>query len=104
MKYMLSVIDSAKANGLPANEVSPRTADKDKIKMVGGRDWTSGFFPGELWFMYEYTGNKQWLPEAKKFTAALKPVQFFSGTHDLGFMMYCSFGNGYRLTNERYRV
>jgi hypothetical protein len=27
----------------------------------------------------------------------LEPEQFNKGTHDLGFMMYCSFGNGLRL-------
>ena len=77
IKYMLSVIDSSRAYGLPADLVSPRTADNGKIKMVKGQDWTSGFFPGELWFMYEYSGNKEWLARAKKFTTTLKPIQFF---------------------------
>ncbi|MGC4102932.1 MAG: glycoside hydrolase family 88 protein [Ferruginibacter sp.] len=98
--YMLSVIDSLRAAGAGAELVSPRTLDKGKLKLVKGQDWTSGFFPGELWFLYEFTKDKKWLPPAKKYTAALTPVQFFGGTHDLGFMMYCSFGNAYRLTGD----
>src|SRR4051794_16012265 len=57
--YMLAVIDSARANGSPADLVAPRSIEKGKIKLVKGQDWTSGFFPGELWFLYEYTGNKE---------------------------------------------
>ena len=30
----------------------------------------------------------------------MEPEQFNKGTHDLGFMMYCSFGNGLRLIRE----
>jgi len=100
LSYMLSVIDSLRSNGLATDLVSPRTADQNKLKLVKGQDWTSGFFPGELWFMYEYTGKKEWLAPARKFTAALEKQQFYGGTHDLGFMMYCSFGNGYRLTGD----
>ena len=100
LSYMLRVIDSARSHGSPADLVSPRTADQNKLKLVKGQDWTSGFFPGELWFMYEYTGKKKWLEPARKFTAALEKQKFYGGTHDLGFMMYCSFGNGYRLTGD----
>lgn len=63
-------------------------------------DWTCGFFPGSLWYMYEYTGNKIWKKRAATWTGFLKKVQYKSTTHDLGFMMYCSYGNGYRLTND----
>ncbi|WP_462249206.1 glycoside hydrolase family 88 protein [Ferruginibacter sp.] len=98
--YMLSVINSAKLNGAAAALVSPRSEEKGKLKLVKGQDWTSGFFPGELWMMYEYTGNKKWMLPAQKFTAALESQQFYGGTHDLGFMIYCSFGNGYRLTGD----
>jgi rhamnogalacturonyl hydrolase YesR len=98
--YMLATIDSLKAGGISSELVAPRTSEKNKLKMVKGTDWTSGFFSGELWFLYEQTRNKEWLSAARKYTALLEPVQFFGGTHDLGFMMYCSFGNGYRLTGD----
>src|SRR5882757_4696022 len=98
--YMLAVIDSLKKDTASAKLVSPRSTDKGKFKMVRGQDWTSGFFPGELWFLYEYTGKQKWMDEAKKYTALIEPQKFNSTTHDLGFMIYCSFGNAYRLTGD----
>jgi len=67
-------------------------------------DWTSGFFAGNLWYMYEITGDAKWKNEAVKWTEALDTIQYWSGNHDLGFMMNCSYGNGLRLTgNEAYK-
>lgn len=66
--------------------------------------WTSGFFPGSLWYAYENSGNEQVKLQAERWTAGLDSVQYYTGNHDLGFMMFCSYGNGYRLTgNEAYR-
>lgn len=63
--------------------------------------WTNGFFPGALWYMYENTNNSEWQTLAESFTT---PLAQNSGNaafvHDLGFMIYHSFGNGYRLTNN----
>ncbi|MBC6112080.1 glycoside hydrolase family 88 protein [Pedobacter fastidiosus] len=80
--------------------VSPRTVEKGEFKMVISKDWTSGFFPAELWYFYEYTKDKKWLNLAKKYTEDIKKEQFNKGTHDLGFMIYCPFGNGYKLTKD----
>ncbi|MDR2915646.1 MAG: glycoside hydrolase family 88 protein [Tannerella sp.] len=81
--------------------VSPRTIDKDgKLEPVASRDWTSGFFPGELWYMYEYTKDKKWEEYARKYTDPLEREKTNAGTHDMGFKVYCSFGNGYRLTKD----
>ena len=46
--------------GASGDLVSPRTLDSMQLKLVTSRDWTSGFFPGELWFLYEYTGKDEW--------------------------------------------
>jgi len=100
VNYMLSAIDSMRSSGAAKELVAPRTVEKDKLKLVKAQDWTSGFFSGELWYLYEFTGNKDWLAPARKFTASLESLQFFGGTHDLGFMVYCSYGNGYRLTGD----
>jgi unsaturated chondroitin disaccharide hydrolase len=100
VNYMLSVIDSLQSNGTAKELVSPRSSEKNKLKLVKGQDWTSGFFPGELWFLYAFTEDKKWVLPARKFTAALESQKFYGGTHDLGFMIYCSFGNGYRLTGD----
>jgi unsaturated chondroitin disaccharide hydrolase len=79
----------------------PRSTKKDgSLSAVGSRDWTSGFFPGSLWYMYDYTKDKKWENLARQWTAGLEQEQFNKGTHDLGFMLFCSFGNGYRLTKD----
>lgn len=83
---------------------NPRSAENGVLRKVRSRDWTSGFYPGCLWYLYEYTGDKTFLKAAIKFTMNIEKEQFNNSTHDLGFMMYCSFGNGYRLTkNEGFR-
>ncbi|UXP32635.1 glycoside hydrolase family 88 protein [Reichenbachiella agarivorans] len=65
------------------------------------RDWTSGFWPGTLWYLYEYTGAQNLKEEANQFTQYLKPLSVEPATdHDLGFQVFCSAGNGYRLTNN----
>lgn len=66
--------------------------------------WCSGFFAGSLWYLYELTQDEDFKRAAEKWTMAVKNEQFNTGTHDLGFMLYNSFGNGYRLTgNEAYK-
>ncbi|MFA7583815.1 MAG: glycoside hydrolase family 88 protein, partial [Proteiniphilum sp.] len=82
--------------------VSPRTLDENgNLKLVVSRDWTSGFFPGELWYMYEFTKDPKWEKQARAFTTTLEVQKFTKTTHDLGFILYNSFGNGLRLTNDQ---
>jgi unsaturated chondroitin disaccharide hydrolase len=92
---MLKEIPKAKGN--KADLVSPRTLDSAQLKLVVSRDWTSGFFPGELWFLYEWTKKNEWKIQAQNFTANIEREKTNAGTHDMGFKIYCSFGNGYRL-------
>jgi unsaturated chondroitin disaccharide hydrolase len=81
--------------------VSPRSLDnKGELKLVASRDWTSGFFPGVLWFLYEYTGKNEWKQQAMASTAKIEREKLNAGTHDMGFKVYCSFGTGYRLIND----
>lgn len=61
-------------------------------------DWTSGFFPGSLWYAYELTGDEELKQEAISYTNLLSPLRKFKDTHDLGFMVGCSFGNALRLS------
>lgn len=66
--------------------------------------WCSGFFGGSLWYLFEQTKDPKWRTAAEKWTMAVAGQQTNTTTHDLGFMLYCSFGNGYRLTkNAAYR-
>jgi Highly conserved protein containing a thioredoxin domain len=66
--------------------------------------WCSGFFGGALWYIYEYTKDERFKVAAHKWTMAVEKEKHNTTTHDLGFMLYCPFGNGYRLTgNETYK-
>lgn len=81
--------------------VSPRTLNgKGELVLVRSRDWTSGFFPGALWYLYELTGKKKWQDEAVRFTANMEKEKTNGTTHDMGFKIYCSYGNGYRLSQD----
>ncbi|MBN9297775.1 MAG: glycoside hydrolase family 88 protein [Filimonas sp.] len=84
----------------------PRTIDgSGKTSYVDIGDWTGGFWPGDLWYVYEYTGEDKWKQAAIKWTESLEQNQYNTAHHDLGFMMYCSYGNAYRLTkNEHYKA
>ena len=94
----------AKVKAVNPKVVSPRTLRNDSLVMVSSKDWTSGFFAGNLWYMYELTNDKKWFEKAKEFTAFQEPEKTNGTTHDMGFKMYCSYGNGYRLTKDpKYR-
>ena len=78
-----------------------RTINKDgSIHYVPIDDWCSGFFPGNIWYTYELTGDKKWLPLAEKYTEALDSVQYLTWHHDVGFMIGSSYLNGYRFANK----
>lgn len=65
--------------------------------------WTSGHFAGSLWYLYEATGDDFLKERATVWTENLKPISTYKGNHDIGFMMYCSFGNARRLLKtEKY--
>ncbi len=69
-------------------------------KTVPPSDWTSGFFPGILWYLFEWTGDTTLSAAATRYTCGLASQQFNAGTHDVGFMMYCSYGNALRLSPQ----
>lgn len=78
----------------------PRTFEKGKFRAVGAQDWTSGFFPGALWLIFEHTGEAGLRGAAENFTRRVESIQHFTGHHDVGFMLGCSFGEGLRITGE----
>jgi unsaturated chondroitin disaccharide hydrolase len=90
---------------LPSDSLNPRTAFPDgTVEVMHSGVWTSGFFPGNLWFLYEYTRDTAWKSAAEHFTLNVEDQKYNGITHDMGFKMFCSFGNGYRLTgNEHYK-
>lgn len=83
---------------------APRTVDS-KGNIVYARyawDWTLGFFPGSLWYLYNLTGDKKWKLLAKKYTEVLKKQQYITSHHDIGFIIGCSYLNGIRMGQEAY--
>jgi unsaturated chondroitin disaccharide hydrolase len=79
-------------------------ADKNEIITSDSKWWCSGFFPGVLWYLYEYSGDPSHRVLAEQYSARVEKEKFNSYDHDIGFQIYCSFGNGYRLTGrEDYR-
>ncbi len=85
-------------------KLSPRTFQHGEVRFVGIKDWCSGFFPGSLWYMYELTGNEKLKTYAQNYTELLEGAKNRTDTHDVGFILNCSYGNGYRLTgNEAYK-
>lgn len=89
------------AKNTPA-DVMPRNYVASESKLVTSNTtwWTSGFFPGSLWYIYEFTKDTAIKAEAERRLSIIEHVKNYTRDHDLGFMMYCSFGNAYRLTNN----
>jgi len=83
-------------------DVMPKTynATTGKVETSNTAWWCSGFFSGSLLYIYEYTQDDEILAEAKRRLTILEKEKNNKGTHDLGFMMYCSFGNAYRLLHD----
>jgi unsaturated chondroitin disaccharide hydrolase len=67
---------------------------------TGAAYWGSGFFPGCLWRMYESNNDPNYLAWAEDWTAGLESQAYTFPGHDVGFIIFSSFGNGYRLTND----
>lgn len=77
--------------------------NKRELDMRKIQWWTSGHYPGSLWYLYEATGDEFFKERATVWTENLKPISKFTGNHDIGFMMFCSFGNARRiLKTDRY--
>ena len=77
-------------------------AGKSSWDMVTPHDWTSGFFPGVLWYDYEYSHEPEIKEKAVHFTKLLESLSSKVTSHDMGFQMFCSYGHAYRLTKDNY--
>ena len=83
-------------------DLLPRTLDTvGNLVTAKSSWWTSGFFPGCLWYLYEYSKDGKIKEYAEMMTARIEKEKNNTGTHDLGFMLYCSFGNGLRVTGNK---
>ena len=101
-RTLVSLADSA---GGMDYTMMPRNILKDEsqwnLRKTTRDEWCSGFWPGVLWYDYEYTGDESIRQEAERFTESLKYLsQSPIYDHDLGFLIMTSFGNAYRLTGK----
>ena len=80
----------------------PRSYDagKDRLVTSNTKWWCSGFYPGTLWMIYNATKDPTLKKEAENRLAILEKEKTYTGNHDLGFMMFCSFGNAYAITHK----
>lgn len=83
-------------------DVMPRSFNKEKNELVTSntRWWCSGFYPGTLWLLYSGTRDAEIRAEAEKRLALQESMKTYTGNHDLGFMIYCPFGNAYDITKK----
>ena len=92
---------AASADGLdPANGWPRITKPDGAWTQQPVTQWTSGFFPGTLWYMYDLTREPTWRARAERWTAGIESAKTRTNTHDLGFLVMDSFGQGYRLTGD----
>lgn len=77
---------------------NPPAEKLGKRRLCNIYDWTSGFFPGSLWYAYELTGDEKLKEQAIRYTNLLNPIRNYKNNHDIGFMMNCSYGNALRLS------
>ncbi|MEO5983955.1 MAG: glycoside hydrolase family 88 protein [Ferruginibacter sp.] len=84
--------------------VMPRSFTNDTLRTCNSANWVAGFYPGTLLYLYETSNDEGLYKEALKRIKLMDKEQYNKGTHDLGFMMYCSYGNLNRLApDSRYK-
>lgn len=86
----------------PKDSMPRNFIEKENRLVASATDWwTSGFFPGSLWYIYEYTKDTAIKAEAERRLVIQEKEKYYTGNHDLGFMIYNSFGNAYRITGKQ---
>ena len=93
-QYELMMQQPTTGNG---KNCMPRTMNSNgALSKTHIYEWTSGFFPGSLWYLYDFTRKEALADSARAYMQLLEPVKKYTGNHDVGFMMYCSYGNALR--------
>lgn len=99
--YQASLSAKAMAEELQDSDRLPKTIDAEGQLLTSDYEWwCSGFYPGVLWYLYENSKDSTLLRYAREYTARLEQVQYITTNHDVGFMLYCSYGNGLRITGD----
>ncbi|MBC6700123.1 glycoside hydrolase family 88 protein [Hymenobacter sp. BT190] len=89
----------------PDSTRQPRSTQPDgSLQLTNSRNWTSGFFAGNLWQLSRFTGKDSWRRRAAARTETLEAEKYTTDNHDLGFILNNSFGQGYAQTQTpKYR-
>jgi len=91
-------------NNLDSTKIPRSNKPNGSVYTVSSSDWCSGFFSGTLWLLYELTKDDFFKKSAIKWSKVLENEQYNTSTHDLGFMMYIPFGEGFKNTkSEAYK-
>jgi len=99
-KTVLQYTQLAKTAAEYPNKI-PKTFQKDSVVMADAAWWTSGFFPGTLWYIYEASKDKNIKALAEQFSARAEGQKYTTNNHDVGFMIFCPFGNALRLSPKK---
>jgi hypothetical protein len=82
-------------------------AESQKYKYEPSEWWTSGFFPGSLWLLYQRSlvqpqpfPSEEILRLARQWQKGMEKEQFNTATHDLGFMIMPAFYRDYQFTGS----
>ena len=82
-------------------DVYPRSINLDgSLWTSDSKWWCSGFYPGSLWYVFEYTGNEVYKDLALKYQTGLEQLRYRTDDHDIGFQLMCSYGNNLRITGD----
>jgi len=95
--FALKQYSKATTNNTDTTKAIRSCDSTGKWTSINKTDWMSGFFPGILWYIYENTKDKKIGEQARKWTQSIEKQKFLKQHHDIGFMMFCSFGNALRL-------
>ena len=98
MDFLERQLERGRSTFVDSLRAQPAPDKEGTIRLCDIYDWTSGFFPGSLWYAYELTGDQVLKDDAIYYTGLLDPIRRYTGTHDLGFMINCSYGNALRLS------
>lgn len=102
--YSLSQLKKS-LNSIQLYNYPIRTKGMGEWETTPPSGWTSGFYPGCLWYACKLSNDSSWIESAKDFTDGLNGQQFNNDDHDIGFRIYCSYGNGYKiLKNGNYKT
>lgn len=97
--YSLSQLKKS-LNTIQPGSYPIRTKGIGEWELTSSSDWTSGFYPGCLWYAYKLSNDSSWIRHAEEFTEGLDGQQFNTADHDIGFKIFNSYGNGYKIINN----